>query len=418
MKILVITQHFWPENFRINDLVADFSARGHELTVLTGLPNYPQGKFFLGYGMKGPWIEWRENVKILRVPIISRGSSGALRLAFNHLSFLVCGFLGLVFRIRERFDFIFIFGSSPISGGILGVFAGWNSKAPIMFWVIDLWPDSLSAVLGLRSKLVLNPIRTIMSWIYKKCACILVQGYGFIHKVESLGVRKSCIKYFPNWVEDNYLQKVPCLPNSFFPETSNLKIMFAGNIGAAQNFDSILIAMEHLRESNIQWIFVGDGRLLMWLKDEVQKRGLQSLVHFLGQQESSKMPYLFSLADALLVSLKADPLFAVTVPGKVQSYLASGRPILAMLMGEGAGIIREAQAGLVCDSGDAEALVNNILHMKNLSASDREKLGHNGRHYAQKNFNRRVLLDYIEDLMKEMFDKNYEPQAISLVEKF
>lgn len=403
MRLLVVSQYFWPENFRVNELVAGLVSRGHAVTVLTGLPNYPSGRLYQGYGLRGPWCEEYAGATVVRVPLLPRAGGGALHLVFNYLSFVLCGIWGALFRLRGPFDAIIVFETSPVTVGIPAAFARWRFRAPILFWVLDLWPDSLAATGAVRSRMALAAVSRLVRWIYRRCARVLVQSRAFIPEVERHEVPRSRILYFPNWVETEYRTadvgpsvKVPSLPAGF-------RVMYAGNIGAAQDFPAILSAAEALKErADVHWLIVGDGRMAKWAKKEVSARKLDNRVHFLGQQPPETMPYLLGIADALLVSLRREPIFALTVPGKLQSYLARGRPILAMLDGEGARIVEEAEAGLVSQAGDAMSLAGNIKRMAAMSPEERERLGANGRRYAENHFNRERLFDHLEKWINEV----------------
>ncbi len=403
MRVLVVTQYFWPENFRVNDLVSGLVARGHAVTVLTGLPNYPSGSFFQGYSWRGPWMEDHGGARVVRVPLFPRGQGGYLRLVLNYLSFVLCGIWGVIFRLRGPFDAIFVFEPSPITVGIPAVVARWRFRAPILFWVLDLWPDSLAATGALRSRNMLNAVGWLVRWIYARCARVLVQSCAFIPEVTRYGVSRPRILYFPNWVEPGYRAVDAPASDKVLRLPAGFRVMYAGNIGSAQDFPAILAAAALLKERvDVHWVIVGDGRMAEWVKKEARERGLEGRVHFLGQQPSEMMPHFFAAADTLLVSLKREPIFALTVPGKLQSYLACGRPILAMLDGEGARVVEEAKAGLVCPAGDAAALAANVARLAAMSPQERAQLGANARRYAEVHFNRERLFDRLAEWMNEI----------------
>lgn len=401
VRLLVVTQYFWPENFRINELVAGLVRRGHAVTVLTGLPNYPSGRFFEGYSWRGPWRDDYAGATVVRVPLLPRGGGGAMRLFLNYVSFVLSGIWGALFRLRGSFDAIFVFETSPITVGIPAAVARRRFRAPVLFWVLDLWPDSLAATGAVRSRTLLAAVDRLVRWIYARCERVLVQSRAFVPEIVRHGVPPPRVLYFPNWVETEY-QAVDIGSTDRPPLPAGFRVMYAGNIGAAQDFPAILAAAETLKaRADVYWLIVGDGRMGEWVRKEVRERGLESQVHFLGQQPSETMPYLFAAADALLVSLKREPIFALTIPGKLQSYLAGGRPILAMLDGEGARVVKEAGAGLVCPAGDAKALAAHVERMAALSRVEREQFGVNGRRYAETHFGRQRLFDQLEEWMNE-----------------
>ena len=397
MNILIVTQYFWPENFRVNELVAGLVTRGHAVTVLTGQPNYPGGSFFPGYGWRGPRSEEAFGARIMRVPMVARRSAGALRLFLNYLSFAFFASIAAWFRLRGPIDVIIVFEPSPITVGIPAVAASRRFRAPILFWVLDLWPDSLTAAGAVRSPAVLGSVGRLVRWIYGNCTRVLVPSRGFVANVEQHGTPTIRIRYFPNWIESDF-DSVATVPQTSRPSPGDFSIVFAGNIGAAQGFPEIIAAAERVARlcPKVCWIIAGGGRMSDWARAEAIRCGLADRMVFLGQQPSSAMPGLFAGADALLVSLKADPVFSRTIPGKVQSYLAAGRPILAMLDGEGARIVTEAGAGLTCAAGDWEALASNVQALVAAGVAERVEMGGRGRAYALREFSREPLLDRLE----------------------
>ncbi|MBT0962324.1 glycosyltransferase family 4 protein [Denitromonas iodatirespirans] len=403
MKLLVVSQYFAPENFRINDLVAGMVARGHQVTVLTGQPNYPQGQFFTGYGWHGPRDETLCGAEVVRVPLMPRGAGGGLRLMLNYLSFVVTGIWGALFRLRGDFDAIFVFEVSPVTVGIPAMVASRRFRAPVLFWVLDLWPESLEATGAIRHRGALALVGHGVRWIYQRCARVLVASQAFMPSVVEFGTHPADVRYFPNWVEGDYRAEADCelpaLPAGFL-------VIFAGNLGAAQDLPAVLRAAAATRDlTDVHWVFAGDGRMAGWAREEVIRLSLRDRVHFLGQLPSAKMPALFARAAALLVSLRPEPIFAKTVPGKVQSYMASGRPMLAMLDGEGARLVNEAGCGLACAGGDSEALAAHVRALRGMDEVQREAMGRAGRAYADAHFDRDRLFDqligWIDEVVRE-----------------
>lgn len=398
MRILIVTQYFWPEHFRINDLADGLVDRGHEVTVLTGSPNYPEGKIFKGYGYFNR-EEIRTGVRILRVPLIPRGQGSGLRLALNYLSYLVSASLLGPLLCRGSFDLIFVCQLSPVTVGIPAAFLKRLKRSPILFWILDLWPESIVAAGGLRSPWIYRGVDAMVRFIYRRCDRILYTSKGFANSIQSRGVEPSRLAYFPNWVEP--IPGVVGAPPLDLPR--GFRILFAGNVGEAQDFGTILEAAERLKDHpEIQWIILGEGRQWNWVKDQVEARGLSACVHLLGRFPADTMPSFFAQADALLVTLKKDPVFALTVPGKVPSYMACGRPILAALDGEGAAVITEAQAGFVVPSGDVQGLADQALHMSRLSEGERSEMGRSGWQYCSTHFDREKLFSLLESHMQDL----------------
>lgn len=404
MHVLIVTQYFWPENFRINDLAREFQKRGHAVTVLTGLPNYPAGYFSPGYGLSGPYRELYEGVEVIRCPLLPRGSGSGARLALNYLSFAAMATLRGLLACREDYDVIFVHEPSPMTVGFPAIALKLVTRAPIMLWVLDLWPDSISATQAVRSPMLLRLIERMVRFIYRHCDRILVQSRAFVSHVEQQHVPSEKILYFPSWAEALYEAaggRLPAPENVCLPE--GFRVMFAGNIGAAQDFETILAAAERLKSRpDIHWIVLGDGRMLSWVQAEVERRRLSRTVHLLGRHPLEAMPAFFARADAMLVTLRREPIFALTIPGKIQSYLASGRPIVAALDGEGVRIIQEAGAGIGCSAEHPEALADAVVRLAEIPKEARELMGRRGAEYYATHFNRTVLFDQLERWMREL----------------
>jgi colanic acid biosynthesis glycosyl transferase WcaI len=404
VKILVLTQYFWPEEFRINELAVMMAEKRHQITVLTGIPNYPEGSFFPGYLFIRNKTENYKGIKIIRVPLLPRGKGGGFRLALNYFSFAFFASILGPFKCRDPYDIIFVYEPSPITVGLPAIIMKKIKSAPIIFWVQDLWPESLSATGAVKSRYILKMVEHFVKFIYSYCDLILVQSRVFINAISGMGIEQSKIKYFPNSAEEIFSQAdgVAKLSKDIkFPE--GFRIMFAGNIGAAQDFETILTAAELIKNhADIHWVIVGDGRMFFWVQEQVKLRQLSQTVHLLGRHPVEAMPSFFSRADVMLVTLRKEPAFALTVPAKVQAYMASARPIIAALDGEGARIIEEAGAGLTCPAEDHDAFSKAVLNMYKTSKSDREKMGIRGRAYYEANFDREMLLYKLEIWMKEL----------------
>lgn len=402
MKILVISQYFWPENFRVNDLVSEWGMRGHEVTVLTGIPNYPMGKVFDAYKKHPKEFMAFEGAKIIRAPVITRGNS-RFGLALNYVSFVISSFIYGAWRLRGvQPDVIFVYEPSPVTVGLPAVWLGKIKKIPVVFWALDLWPDTLTAVGAVRSPTALRMIGRLVQYIYNRCTLILGQSRGFMGSIANYCNDPEKIRYFPSWAEDvftntgvNPAPEIPLLKHGF-------TVLFAGNIGEAQDMPAVLDAAEQLRtQSHLRWVIVGDGSKSDWVHAEVVRRGLQEQVLMPGRFPIERMPSFYAHADALLVSLKSDPVFSMTIPGKVQTYLMTGIPLLGMLDGEGAAVIQNAHVGLTCAAEDSAALAKKVLELAAMSAEKRQHLGKNGQSYALKEFGRGQLMDRIETLLLE-----------------
>ncbi len=405
MRILVVSQYFWPENFRINDFVIGMSQRGHEVTVLTGKPNYPSGRFYKGYTFFNKRTDSYNGIKIIRSPLISRGNSGGVRLFINYLSFAFFASFCALFRVKGRYDLILVHQLSPVTVGIPAIILKKRFRIPMFFWVLDLWPESVEEASNIKSPSIIKLLTLLVKYIYKKSDRIFISSRSFSHSICEKNVEMSKIIYFPNWAEELYLSEAIQKLKFASLMPAGFKIMFAGNIGVAQDFESIINAAEIVRyNKEIHWIILGDGRKKQWLKDEINRRGLSSNFHLLGSYPAEEMPNFFCHADAMLVSLKDSKILSLTVPAKVQSYLAFGKPILAMLNGEGTDIINEASAGISCESGNYLNLAQNVESMFNMKPNQLNEMGINAKKYYNQHFDRKILFERFENVYSQIMN--------------
>jgi glycosyltransferase involved in cell wall biosynthesis len=405
VRILVSSQHFWPEVFRINDLVKALTQRGADVDVLTGKPNYPEGRYYPGYRGLGCQQERYGGGNIFRVPLTARGSGGAVRLVFNYLSFIVSGLLFAPWLLRgRRYDVIFVYASSPLLQAIPALFLGWIKRCPVVVWVQDLWPESLAATGYVKNRYILAGVRRIVHFIYSHSELLLVQSRAYLPAVSKSAPGKPVI-YYPNSVESVFCDPVVAEAPSVPGLDANFPIVFAGNIGTVQAIDLIVEAADLLKAyPDIHFVLLGEGVRGEWLRHEVEVRGMRN-VSVPGRYPVEAMPGIYRKAAALLVALTGEPVFAATVPSKLQTYLAAGRPILASLDGEGARIVTEADAGLAAPAGDARALADNALALYKMKPGDRDRLGSNGCRYFQQHFDRSLLVDRLLDHFRSVAPK-------------
>jgi glycosyltransferase involved in cell wall biosynthesis len=401
MKVLVISQYFWPEGFSINDVVSILFKKGVKVEVLTGKPNYPHGEIFAGYRAWGCQQENYQGININRIPLLARGGGG-WRLALNYLSFVVSGLIFAPWMLRKKkFDVIFIYAPSPILQALPAIFLGWLKGCPVVLWVQDLWPESLSATGHVRNQTVLKLVKLVVRFIYRRTDLLLVQSSAFEEPVSAMA-SSTPVRYYPNSVDASFsiptLIAIPYVPGL----DQGFSVMFAGNIGAAQAVGVIVEAASLLKEySDIHFVVLGDGSSRAWMLNEVQQRGLSNL-HLPGRFPVETMPNFMHMASVLLVTLADQPIFAATVPNKVQAYMSAGRPIIACLNGEGARLVVEAGAGLATPAEDAKSLADTILRLYRLSPSELKTMGDNGRRYFQKHFDHDCLIDELIVLLRDV----------------
>jgi len=398
MRILIISQYFFPENFRINDLVFSLKERGHQVEVLTGKPNYPKGDYFEGYSWKNPPEEKIQGVKVHRANLILRKKGRGFRLFLNYFSFVFFAFFK-IFQLKKTFDKVLIFAPSPITVGILGVVAAKRFRCKSYLWVHDLWPESVRVAGGISNGSILSLIDKMTKIIYRFTDIILVQSPEFKTYIKNQNIPDHKLIYYPYYAENFYTvvdkqQKY----NKLFPKGFN--ILFAGNIGVAQSFDTIVSAFELIKEYKINLIILGDGRDKERIKRIIKEKGISHKFFFLGSFPPGEMPFYFACADSLLITLKKADIFSYTIPGKLQSYLACGKPIIGALDGIGRKIISESKSGLCSASEDYNGLSKNILSMYNSSKTKRNSFGQNGLVYYNKKFSKNYLIKKLEVIME------------------
>lgn len=400
MKILVVSQYFYPEEFKINDLVETLVKKGHEVTVLTGKPNYPKGEYFDGYTFKGVVYEEYKGAKVVRVPLIKRGKGGAKNLVLNYFSFVYYG--NKYLRKNEiKADAIICFEISPITQAFPCITCKKRYGGKLLLWVQDLWPESVIAAGGVKNKFALGILDKMVRNIYDKCDKLMVQSEAFAESILGKGDYKDKIEYVPNWAEDLFIDKNhvdkdryrDMMPDGF-------KVMFAGNIGQAQDFDSIINAANLTKNvQEIKWVIVGDGRARANAEKRVKELGLQDTVKFLGRHPMQEMPNFFVHADAMLVTLKDEYIFSLTIPSKVQCYMAAAKPMLTMLNGIGNKIVEEAGCGFTANAGDAKQLAENVKRMYTMERTDVENMGKAAQEYYNSHFDKETVIDNILKLI-------------------
>ena len=397
-RVLLVTQYFQPENFKCNDIAFELQRRGYEVTVLTAIPNYPQGRYFDGYGLFKRRVEYIDGVKVIRGFVVPRGKGGKIGLSLNYLSYLVSSCLiALYLSLRYKYDAVFVHQVSPVTIGVAATLVKRIQRIPMYFWVLDLWPESLTAAIGLRNRYILGFFSKMVQWFYRRSDKILISSKGFAKSICEKGDFAEKIIYFPNWVDKALTAKsdvvTPDVPNCFVA-------MFTGNIGASQDFGTVLSAAERLKEhKDIHVVIVGNGRAREWVEQQIIERGLNETVHCVGSYPLEAMPATFAKADVLFAALKDEPIFALTVPAKIQAYMSSGKPIISMINGEAMELVREVDCGMAVAAEDSKAFADAVLQMSQLSQSEREQMGNRGREFASNNFDFTKQMTLLEEIM-------------------
>ena len=402
-SVLVYTNHYYPENFKINEVVEAFDQRGYKVTVITCIPNYPSGKIYPGYGFFKKNKEKKGNVTVRRLPLIPRGSGSKIRMVLNYLSYFFSVMLYTFYLIlfKKRYDFVFVHHTSPLFIAISPIlYKKLKRKTKLILWDLDIWPDTLKALDVIKNEKTLKKIERIVIRIYRNYDQILVTSQSFVSIVRNR-VNNVPVSYFPNWAEDVFTKgtiEIPEIEPDF--SFNGLKIMFAGNIGESQDTACIFETMKMLKKENINWLFVGDGRMKQSLEDLVLKEGMQDKVAFYGNYPIRYMPYFFSKADVMLLSLKDKEVFRNTVPAKLQAYMAFEKPVIAMISGEGANIIRVSNCGWVTDSGNFHELAGIIQTVEKLDKAELLSTGLKGSNYFNLHFSKELRFNQLFEMIE------------------
>lgn len=398
MKILFVCQYFYPEVFRGNDIAFHWAEDGHEVHVVTGIPNYPDGVFHQGYGWFKKRYEVVNGVKVTHLPIIPRGNN-KIMLMLNYLSYLIVGWVYMLFHaLFHKYDRVFVQQLSPVMMSAPGVLYKRIRMTPLYAWVLDLWPESLTAAGGINNKWVLRFFKHYVKSEYKHSDKILISSRSFEGSILEYGDYKNKIVYYPQWSDGNNGEIVkpenaPAIPDGF-------KLMFAGAVGEAHGFECTMEAARLTNEhKEIKWVIVGDGRKLEWVREYVKEHGLEETVYTLGRFPAETMPWFFAQADVMLVTLSDDPLFRLYSPAKISSYMAAGKPIVAVLNGEGAEVIRDAGCGWTLAAGDAEGFAKLAIDLSREDASELAAKGAKAAKYYDEHFVKEKCLKKLDDLM-------------------
>lgn len=403
MRILILTQWYPPEPGLLQqELAQTLMAFGHQVTVLTGFPNFPSGQLYPGYRLKPLQKETIAGVSVVRVPLYPEHSRSGIKRAINYLSFALSSAI-LGWGVVSRPDVMFVY-HPPLTIGIPAYILSRLWRIPFVYQVQDMWPETLSATGMLNNNSVLKIVGRFAEWIYEKAAAICVISPGFRENLIGKGVPEDKINVISNWVDpDAYYATDPdSVLATELGINNRFNVMFAGIIGAAQGLEVVLEAARLLRHlKNIQFVLVGDGIALDGLKKMTNKLNLNNVL-FLGRYPQACMPGLYALADVLLVHLKDDPLFSITIPHKTLTYMASGKPILAAVSGDTANAVTQAGAGIACPPSDPEALAEAVRKLYHLERAELQRMGINGRHAAQKSYSREYLIGKIEAVLLQV----------------
>ena len=398
-RILVVTQNFYPESFGINDIVANLVKEGFEVDVLTGLPNYPQGKFYKGYGIfqKGP--KFYKGARVYRCVVFPRLINSKLGICLNYITYPLFATIKSIRLIFKKYDKIFAYVPSPIFTSIPAQIISTFRKCEKIIYVLDIWPESVYSVIDIKNKFIRKILKSYSGYTYRSFDRLLVCSKGFIPQLEEYGIDSKRITYLPQWFPKIEAEKKSkSIKNKF---RNNFNLVFTGNIGIPQNLSLLIEGAELLKKfEEIKFIIVGDGDYLPTFKEEVKKRGLSQKFVFTGRKPFYEMPLYYEIADGLIATLKDIELFSKIVPAKIPAYMNAGKPILCAINGEAAELIAKAKCGFSSNANDYKEFARNVIKLYKMPKEERKQFGSNGQRYSREHFNREKLLLQLKNILE------------------
>ena len=399
--ILLITQYFYPETFRVNDLAVEWVKRGYKVTVLTGIPNYPMGKFFEGYDKKHRTRETWNGVNIIRIPLVARGNSSnkllnAIGMTRNYFSFVRSGkrWVKSEEAANLHADLVFTFEVSPMTQAKIGVWYGKRYNVPTFLYVTDLWPENVETVTGIHNRLIIGPIDRMVDKIYRDTDTLFASSQSFVEAIVNRKnpVDRNKVHYWPQYAEEFYRPMDPQKIDGI-EDDGCYKIAFTGNIGTAQGLDVLPKTASLLKGEKVKFVIVGDGRYQPEFERQIKELNVQDMFTMIPRVQTDKVPAILSACDAGFISFRNIDLWQKTIPSKLQSYMACGKPIIASASGETERIINESKCGICAEIGNPEALAEGIRKMMTL---DNKQMGENSRSYFETHFDKKMIIDQMD----------------------
>ena len=393
MKILVVCQHYWPENFRITEICESLVAKGHEVEALVGLPNYPTGDIPKEYRLWRNRKQNRNGVYIHRCFEIGR-KQNKIGLAINYVSYMMSATWKILFR-THRYDAIYAYSTSPVLMSLPASIARRFFGKHLVIHVLDIWPACLAAMNVKETSFLYRMMTSISRWIYRQADVLLYGSKRFQQYLKD--VHGICVKdewYLPQFADDVF--ETPPIDTE---KKEHFDFVFAGNIGKMQALDVVVRAASLLKTKPIIWHIVGDGTCLDECIALAKTLQVENVV-FHGRKPLTDMPAYYAMADAMLLTMRNDILVNDTLPGKVQGYMAQGKPILCNAMGESNYVVSEANCGLCCIADDAQALADIATQFIALSKEDRVELGKHARLYYDAHFPKSIHMDKLEHYLQ------------------
>lgn len=401
-KILVVTQHFWPENFRINDIVEGFLQDGIAVDVLCGLPNYPKGEWFPGYSAAGPFEEEWHGARLYRCKEVPRRGNTSVNIFLNYVSWPWYAAHAL-HRLPGGYDAVFCFNTSPVLMCWPAICYAKKHHIPFTNYVLDIWPENLYSVLNVKNKTLRAIAQGVSDALYKKADRLIAMSEPLLQRLcQRTGMPPQKIAVIPQYCEDFYAVPQPdaALQAQF---GGRFNLVFTGTFTPAQSLETVITAVQDARSRGadmLHLLLVGDGMSRAALEAKVKELHAEDAVTFYGSVPATDIPKFTALADALIVCLSDSPDLGLTVPAKVASYMAAGKPVLASMDGAGNAAVAAA-GGLSSPACDAAALADNLLALTRMDAAQRAAMGQSAKEYYLAHYRRSELLRKLEHFILE-----------------
>jgi glycosyltransferase involved in cell wall biosynthesis len=413
VKILIVSQNFYPDNFKINEVAVELKKSGHEVTVLTGLADYSTGHIPKKYRYWKNRNEVYRGIQIHRVRTISRRTGPIFR-SLNYLSFAINGWFWGKLQ-RQSYDLVYVYLVSPVTMGIPAIAVAKKQKVPLVYYNLDLWPESVKAMHINEGTLAFRIIHRISRRVYQAANQIAVSSLPFIDYLHDVNdIDRNKVRFIPQYAnEEGELEQNLQIEQLLNEKRSSNNFVFTGNIGYVQDIETIIRAIKILQKAGVtseqlRIHLVGDGSNLETIKNLVKSLNITDFVVFYGRQPEKLMPNFYQFADACLLTLKNENKIGVTIPAKLQGYMAAKKPVLAAIDGDAQRVIAEANCGIRVNSGDAESLAHAFAEFMKLSTIERQKLGQNGYQYFLKNFTKEKFMTATQDWLIDNLKKENE----------
>ncbi len=395
-RILIVTEYFYPEDFKINEIALHWKDKGYEVDILTQSPTYPLGKIYDGYENKWYSKDTYKGINIYRVKAITGYRESKLKKLLKYFTFMFLGSI-VSLKIGKKYDYVFGFDIAALTGMVPAVLLKKFYNKPVTLWIQDVWPDSVYAYGFKKTKLLESSLDTFVKFVYRHTSHFAISGHGFKERILPYISKKQNIEYLPNWA-DEFNKDLKAFN---FSKEKKVQFTFAGNIGKVQNLENIIEAFGHLSEKDLQAAqlnIIGDGSNLQHLKDMVKKNNFKNII-FWGRQPREEMYKYFKGSDFLIVSLVNKSIFSLTVPAKTQTYIAAGEPILAIINGDAANIVKDNNLGYYAKPDDIKDIQDTFIKSIHTSKEEMDNFIHNCEHLTNTTFNKENIIDSLLQLL-------------------